>query len=386
MRDVARTQTPTRTPFAAAPGISLRGLGKRFSTHAAVQDVSFEIPAGALTVLLGPSGCGKSTLLRLIAGFEAPTAGEIVMAGRSLGDLPPAQRDIAMVFQSYALFPHLTVAENITFGLSVRGTAKAEMAPRLARVAQIMGLETLLDRKPAQLSGGQQQRVALARAVISERPVCLMDEPLSNLDAKLRAEMRVEIRALQKRLGLTMVYVTHDQVEAMTMADRIVLMNAGRVEQEGTPQEIYAHPASTFAARFIGSPPMNLIPADRLGLPGGAMAGLRPEDMHFAAAGAPARVKSAEYLGADLLVTLDVAGSEAVLRQPARAGLPADAALYIGWAPEALRLFDAATGLALAPGGGLSQANEAQANEAQANEAQANEAQANEAQANEGRA
>ena len=357
MRDVAQTQTPS----AAAPGISLRGLGKSFATHNAVQDVSFEIAAGELTVLLGPSGCGKSTLLRLIAGFESPTAGEIVMAGRSLGDLPPAKREIAMVFQSYALFPHMTVAENITFGLSVRGAGKADMAPRLTRVAQMMGLEKLLDRKPAQLSGGQQQRVALARAVISERPVCLMDEPLSNLDAKLRAEMRVEIRALQKRLGLTMVYVTHDQVEAMTMADRIVLMNAGRVEQEGTPQEIYAHPASTFAARFIGSPPMNLIASDRLGLPGGAMAGLRPEDMHFAETGAPVRVKSSEYLGADLLVTLDVGGSEAVLRQPARAGLPAGPDLFIGWAPEALRLFDAAAGRALPPGQTLSQANEGRA-------------------------
>ncbi|MDE3122757.1 MAG: ABC transporter ATP-binding protein, partial [Paracoccaceae bacterium] len=284
-----------------APGIVLSAVSKEFPGHTAVAGVDVHIGAGELTVLLGPSGCGKSTLLRLIAGFETPTAGEIAMAGRSLGALPPAERGIAMVFQHYALFPHLTVAENITFGLSVRRTAKAEMGDRLMRVARMMGLEQLLDRKPAQLSGGQQQRVALARAVISERPVCLMDEPLSNLDAKLRAEMRVEIRALQQRLGLTMVYVTHDQVEAMTMADRIVLMNAGRVEQEGTPEDIYARPASTFAARFIGSPPMNLIPAEALQAgPAGRLAGLRPEDMHLADTGVPVSVKGSEYLGADL--------------------------------------------------------------------------------------
>ncbi|WP_127903968.1 ABC transporter ATP-binding protein [Solirhodobacter olei] len=334
-----------------APGIRLRGLGKEFPGHIAVDGVDVEVGAGELTVLLGPSGCGKSTLLRMIAGFESPSRGEIVLGDHSLGDLPPAKRDIAMVFQNYALFPHLTVAENITFGLSVRRTGRAETAERLAAVARLMGLETLLERKPAQLSGGQQQRVALARAVISERPVCLMDEPLSNLDAKLRAEMRVEIRNLQKRLGLTMVYVTHDQVEAMTMADRIVLMNAGRVEQEGRPEEIYAHPASTFAARFIGSPPMNLIPAAALGIaaPECTVAGLRPEDMTLAGAGVAARLVGSEYLGADLFVTLDIGGTEAVLRQPARAGLPAGEAFHITWAPDALRLFDPGTGRALPP-------------------------------------
>ncbi len=346
---------PSAAVARPAPAISLRGLEKTFTAHgaihAAVRGVEVEIGAGELTVLLGPSGCGKSTLLRMIAGFEVPTGGEIVMAGQVLGALPPARRDIAMVFQNYALFPHLTVAENICFGLEVRRVGKAEIAGRLDRVARLMGLDKLLTRKPAQLSGGQQQRVALARAVISERPVCLMDEPLSNLDAKLRAEMRVEIRALQRRLGLTMVYVTHDQVEAMTMADRIVLMNQGAVEQVGTPEAIYDRPASTFAARFIGSPPMNLIPAAALGLaaPAGAVAGLRPEDLTIAATGVPARLKGSEYLGADLLLTLDLGGSEAILRQPARAGLPAGEAVQIGWAPEALRLFDGGTGRALGP-------------------------------------
>ena len=350
----ADPSSPTGRPL--APGISLRGLAKSFAAQTAVQDVSAEIAAGELTVLLGPSGCGKSTLLRMIAGFEAPTAGEIYLADAPIAALPPSRRNIAMVFQSYALFPHLTVAENITFGLSVRRTPKAETADRLGRVARLMGLEALLDRKPAQLSGGQQQRVALARAVISERPVCLMDEPLSNLDAKLRAEMRAEIRALQRRLGLTMVYVTHDQVEAMTMADRIVLMNAGRVEQTGTPEEIYAEPATTFAARFIGSPPMNLVPAAALGLPGDAVAGLRPEDIHIAADGVAARIISAEYLGADLLVTLGLGTARVILRQPARAGLPAGPEVRLAWVADALRLFDAATGRALGPGPTIPQA------------------------------
>ena len=205
-----------------AAGIALCGLQRRFDAAVALDDVSFNLPSGAFSVLLGPSGCGKSTVLRLIAGLDTPTAGQIELDGVDITTLPPSQRNVSMVFQSYALFPHLNVAENILFGLSVRRVSKAEQRDRLDRVTAMMGLGDLLARRPAQLSGGQQQRVALARAVISDRPVCLMDEPLSNLDAKLRAEMRVEIRALQQRLGLTMVYVTHDQVEAMTIADHIV--------------------------------------------------------------------------------------------------------------------------------------------------------------------
>ena len=225
-------------PFVSHPEghLTLHGVTKAFATATALQGIDVHLGAGQFSVLLGPSGCGKSTLLRLIAGLDHPTAGEIRLGADRIDHLPPKARNLSMVFQSYALFPHLDVAENILFGLSVRRVAKAERAERLARVAAMMGLSTLLARKPAELSGGQQQRVALARAVISERPVCLMDEPLSNLDAKLRAEMRSEIRALQQRLGLTMVYVTHDQVEAMTMADRIVVMNAGRVEQVATPR------------------------------------------------------------------------------------------------------------------------------------------------------
>lgn len=216
-------------------GIELCGIERRFDTSIALDNISVTLPSGQFSVLLGPSGCGKSTLLRLIAGLDTPTAGHIRLDDVDITTMPPSQRNLSMVFQSYALFPHLNVAENILFGLSVRRVARTEQCERLDRVAEMLGLSDLLARRPAQLSGGQQQRVALARAVISDRPVCLMDEPLSNLDAKLRAEMRIEIRELQQRLGLTMVYVTHDQVEAMTMADQIVVMDKGRVQQVAPP-------------------------------------------------------------------------------------------------------------------------------------------------------
>src|SRR5581483_4898304 len=205
----------------------------------AVDGVSFEAEPGALIVLLGPSGCGKSTTLRLIAGLEQVDSGQIFIDGKDVTNAAPSKRRIAMVFQSYALFPHLSVAENILFGLKVRRVAKAERTKRLKRVAELLGLDALLERKPSQLSGGQQQRVALGRAVIAEQPVCLMDEPLSNLDAQLRQDMRREIRTLQQSLGMTMVYVTHDQAEAMSMADRIILMRQGKVEQDAPPAEMY---------------------------------------------------------------------------------------------------------------------------------------------------
>jgi sn-glycerol 3-phosphate transport system ATP-binding protein len=231
----------------------------------------------------------------------------------------------------------------------VRGTPRAEQAARLARVAGMMGLDSLLARKPAQLSGGQQQRVALARAVISERPICLMDEPLSNLDAKLRAEMRLELRALQQRLGLTVIYVTHDQVEAMTMADHIVLLNAGRMEQQGTPEAIYRHPATTFVARFIGTPPMNLIPGATLRDAGAvlpdaaqdALVGLRPEEITLTAQGIPADLDSVEYLGADLLITARIGSDRLVIRRAAHLPRPAGR-LHLTWPADALHLFDAA--------------------------------------------
>ena len=247
--------------------IAVENVSKHWTTAAgqvrAVDGVSFTLDPGTLNVLLGPSGCGKSTTLRLIAGLDQPDGGRILIAGRDVTHLSPAQRNIAMVFQSYALFPHLSVAENIVFGLRVRKVDGADRDNRLKRVAGMLGLTGLLERKPSQLSGGQQQRVALGRAIIAEAPICLMDEPLSNLDAQLRQEMRLEIRNLQRTLGVTMVYVTHDQVEAMSMADRVILLSGGRIEQNGAPADLYETPANIFVARFIGTPPMNLLKLER---------------------------------------------------------------------------------------------------------------------------
>ena len=226
--------------------VILDNLTKRWGDHTAVNNVSLLVPQGQLVAILGPSGCGKSTLLRLIAGLEEPSSGRVEINGQDVTKLSPSERQISMVFQSYALFPHLSVAENVIFGLKVRKVGRADRDARLKRVAELVELTPYLDRKPAQLSGGQRQRVALARAIIAEQPVCLMDEPLSNLDAQLRHEMRVEIRALQQRLGMTMVYVTHDQTEAMTMADLVVLMRNGGIEQAGAPADIYNHPATSF--------------------------------------------------------------------------------------------------------------------------------------------
>jgi sn-glycerol 3-phosphate transport system ATP-binding protein len=263
--------------------IQLQHVSRQWGSHYAVRDISFAAEAGSFVVLLGPSGCGKSTTLRLIAGLDVPTTGRIVIAGTDVTGLPPARRRIAMVFQSYALFPHLSVAENILFGVRVRKEPANQFASRLARVAGLLGLDGLLDRKPGQLSGGQQQRVALGRAIIAEQPVCLMDEPLSNLDAQLRQEMRREIRGLQRKLGVTMVYVTHDQTEAMSMADQVILMRAGGIEQDAAPDALYARPATAFAARFIGTPPMNLLRL--VAGPDGAVIEGTPEE---AAAGASA--------------------------------------------------------------------------------------------------
>jgi sn-glycerol 3-phosphate transport system ATP-binding protein len=324
--------------------ISLQRVSKLWGSVKAVDAVSFEVPVGTLVVLLGPSGCGKSTTLRLIAGLETVSAGRIRIGGEDVTDLPPSRRQIAMVFQSYALFPHLNVAENIVFGLRVRRVPAGERAQRLARVADLLGLSTLLGRKPSQLSGGQQQRVALGRAIIAEKPVCLMDEPLSNLDAQLRAEMRREIRALQQKLGMTMIYVTHDQTEAMTMADQIVLLRAGRVEQDATPAALYARPATVFAARFIGTPPMNVITgAD------GRLVGVRPEDIRLAdAGGVAARVVAVEYLGADSIVTCAVGAESVAVRAPGRVTLAAGTPVRLAWHAEAVHVFDAAGGHRLA--------------------------------------
>jgi sn-glycerol 3-phosphate transport system ATP-binding protein len=310
-----------------------------------------------LNVLLGPSGCGKSTTLRLIAGLEQGDAGRITIGGRDVTRLAPSQRNIAMVFQSYALFPHLSVGENIVFGLRVRKLAADEIRARLARVAELLGLAGLLARKPSQLSGGQQQRVALGRAIIAQAPVCLMDEPLSNLDAQLRHDMRSEIRALQRKLGITMVYVTHDQVEAMSMADRVVLLNRGRIEQNGAPVELYEAPANTFVARFVGTPPMNLVRLEAsadgvvvagteepVALPRECAAGslgVRPEHVALAVdRGARATVEFVEYLGGDSLVGCRVGEQPVAVRVAGSVGVKRGDAVRLAWAAGAQHYFD----------------------------------------------
>lgn len=332
-------------------------LEKRWGDFTAVDRVSFTVAESTLCVLLGPSGCGKSTILRMIAGLEEASGGSIYIAGRDVTTIDPARRGVSMVFQSYALFPHLSVGENIVFGLKVRKVSATERAARLRQAAELVGLAELLERKPAQLSGGQQQRVALARAIVSQQPVCLMDEPLSNLDAKLRSEMRSEIRALQKRLGLTMVYVTHDQIEAMTMADQVILLKDGRVEQSGPPHELYERPATAFTAGFIGAPPMNLLLLDELpnlneikaatddmNLPRvttGMRYGVRPEDIELAEDGLSARVEAVDFLGAGSIITLRHQNQQLLASCSGRAALTIGQQVYLRWSPEAVHLFSA---------------------------------------------
>jgi sn-glycerol 3-phosphate transport system ATP-binding protein len=338
--------------------VALHGVVRRWGAVTALAGVSVRVEAGSFCVLLGPSGCGKTTCLRIVAGLEQASEGRVEIGGRDVTRLPPAQRGIAMVFQSYALFPHLTVAENIMFGLKARSVAKEERARRLERAAEILGIGRLLQRRPGQLSGGQQQRVALGRAIVAEAPVCLMDEPLSNLDAQLRAEMRREILALQRRLGITMLYVTHDQTEAMGMADQVVLLRDGHIEQDAPPAEVYARPETSFVASFIGTPPMNLLRLAEDGTVrgsggpvlapahGGALlAGIRPEALRLAESGVPAIVTHAEYLGADTVVACKVGADEKLLaRLPGRVVLPDGAAVHFAFDRADLHLFDGETG------------------------------------------
>ncbi len=308
--------------------LDVRGLCKHWGDTQAVNDVNFSIEPGEFVALLGPSGCGKSTTLKMIAGLEDPTSGSIHLNGRDLTHLPPGQRGLAMVFQSYALFPHLSVAENIVFGLKARRVNLEEQNRRLRQVTELVDLGAQLHKKPGQLSGGQCQRVALARAIVAEAPLCLMDEPLSNLDAKLRNEMRSELRSLQQRLGMTVLYVTHDQVEAMSMADRILLLNQGEVVQNGTPESLYGTPESTFVARFIGNPPMNLLQQDRFQL------GIRPEHVRRDPKGIEARVSHCDYHGADTIIdaVLPHMHEQSIkLRLPGHQQLPTGSKLGLSW-------------------------------------------------------
>ncbi len=327
--------------------ITLRHVQKSWGETISLRDIDLDIPAGKFTAILGPSGCGKSTMLRVIAGLEDVTRGQVKIGDHDVTQHPPAKRNLSMVFQSYALFPHLSVAENIVFGLKVARMPRAERQTRLMEVADLLEITPYLDRKPAALSGGQQQRVALGRAVVSRRPVCLMDEPLSNLDARLRDEMRREIRKLQRALGFTMVYVTHDQTEAITMADQVVLMNKGVVEQVATPHQIYSKPATPFAARFIGTPPMNLLPPAAFGdllasAPADLLVGIRPEVMVQDDHGSLAcQVQSVEFLGADTLLELSAAGTRLLVKLPGTHAFGPGHELRFALPPKEVHLFDA---------------------------------------------
>jgi multiple sugar transport system ATP-binding protein len=378
--------------------LTLEHVTKRYRPDdpAAVEDIGFEAGDGELLVLVGPSGCGKSTLLKLIAGLEDVTAGEIRIDGHRVNELDPRERDIAMVFQSYALYPHLTVAKNIAYPLRVARVDRREVDRRVAETAELLQLTDLLDRRPAELSGGQRQRVAMGRAIVRRPRVFLMDEPLSNLDAQLRVQMRAEIANLQRELGITTVYVTHDQVEAMTMGSRVAVLLDGRLQQIATPRQVYDHPANRFVAGFIGSPPMNLLaativatddgpavdvdgqrlalaggsPADAAALPdpgSGAVLGLRPEDLTLLAS-APAEagergethggalsgtVLLVEELGAEEVVHLrlgrdgDGVGTRLLVRTAGASKLTAGDRADVAVAPGRFRFFDASSGLAL---------------------------------------
>jgi ABC-type sugar transport system ATPase subunit len=319
----------------------------------AVESLDLEIEEGEFMVFVGPSGCGKTTALRMVAGLEEISGGEVIIGGRTVNHVSPKDRDIAMVFQNYALYPHMTVAANLAFGLKLRQLSKAEIDRRVQDAAVALDLQDYLERKPKALSGGQRQRVALGRAIVREPAAFLMDEPLSNLDAALRVQTRGEILKLQKRLGTTTIYVTHDQVEAMTMGDRIAVMRKGLLQQIGTPQELYTRPANTFVASFIGSPAMNLVPAAAIGIDrDGLLAGFRPEHVHLGLAGDgafgfDASVELVEYLGDERLAHVRLGERLLVAKLPADQPLETGKTTSFTVHSPAVLLFDADTGLAV---------------------------------------
>jgi ABC-type sugar transport system ATPase subunit len=352
------SETPMRTTVDDAPHVELRGVTKRYGPVTAISDLSLAVEKGSFTALLGPSGCGKSTLLRMIAGLEEITSGRCFIDGVDVSNAPPAQRRIAMVFQSYALYPHMTVRQNIAFSLSVAGASRKVQNERAAEVAQILRLEALLDRRPAELSGGQRQRVAIGRALVRKPAVFLFDEPLSNLDAKLRVQMRLELAKLHAALGATMIYVTHDQIEAMTLADRIVVLDKGRIAQVGSPLDLYNAPANKFVASFVGSPGMNFFPvrvegregaAALAALPGGGRArvrlrsgtadgevelGVRPEHLSIVGANdALAAFKGAvvivERLGNTTIVYVDTPAGQLIVEAKGNLDIASGAAVGV---------------------------------------------------------
>ena len=313
-----------------------------------IHGVNADIADREFVVIVGPSGCGKSTLLRMVAGLEEISGGEIAIGGRVVNEVEPADRDIAMVFQNYALYPHMSVFENMAYGLKIRKLPAEEIKARVDKAAGILELAHLLDRKPRQLSGGQRQRVAMGRAIVRQPQVFLFDEPLSNLDAKLRAQTRLEIQKLHRELGITSLFVTHDQVEAMTLAQRMIVMNAGRMEQFGTPEEVYHRPASTFVASFIGSPPMNLL-KEVQGGKSGTITGIRPEHLDVADSGWEVRTETVEMLGAERLVYGRVGGEQIIVRmEEGRPAPVADQVFRVKPREDRLHWFDAQTGKRIA--------------------------------------
>ncbi|SEW29409.1 carbohydrate ABC transporter ATP-binding protein, CUT1 family [Cognatiyoonia koreensis] len=347
----------------ALSALETRNLKKSYGAVDVLHDINLDMAEGEFLVLVGPSGCGKSTLLNCIAGLEEITAGSLMIGGRDVTQEPPKDRDIAMVFQSYALYPTMSVGENIGFGMRIRKVPKAQMDAKIKEVATLLQIDHLLDRQPAQLSGGQRQRVAMGRALVRDPKLFLFDEPLSNLDAKLRVEMRAEIKRLHKSTGASIVYVTHDQIEAMTLASRIVVLKDGYVQQVGTPEEIYDRPANTFVADFMGSPPMNLLPAkvvpeglliddhlltmpqwDATGLPAKLTLGIRPEQMSIGGSDLRITPTMIENTGAESYVSFMLAGAQLTARVPGR--MDEDSVTEVGFdvAREKLCLFDGETG------------------------------------------
>ncbi len=353
--------------------IEIRGVDKAFGATQVLHNVDLQVADGEFLVLVGPSGCGKSTLLRLIAGLEEVSAGEIIIGGRVVNDLPPKERDIAMVFQNYALYPHMTVSENMAFSLRMRKQSKATVARKVAEAAATLNLAAFLDRYPRQLSGGQRQRVAMGRAIVRDPRVFLFDEPLSNLDAKLRVQMRVEIKSLHQRIHATSLYVTHDQIEAMTMADRIVVLQEGRVEQVGTPLELYDYPSNLFVAGFIGSPAMNFIRGrlrrrdgavgieanDGTGLPNGGDHGgqdgqeviysFRPEHLTLGTAGKgiAANILVVEPTGAGTHLYCEACGSQVCAVFGERLAFKPGETIWLQPKVELVHVFDSASGKVL---------------------------------------